>query len=1040
MYKVRKVSGEAMGKLTKSKIKILGIIIVVVIFALIINSNMYLPVRPQAVGGKLDLSNWNFNKNGVVKLDGQWQLYPNELLTPVDFRINGTKIKENLRYIQVPSLWMKNDNMINKGTATYRLLIKTNERDNLLGINIENIKMASKVFINGKLLGQKGNLSLDLSKYKGNNSPYNVFFYNDSDKDKLRSYGAESDFDIEIIIQVANHDSSVGGIANSIVFGEGEQVDSLGDIKNGLDISASVVLILFGIYHLTIYKMGGKSVNRSFLYSGLFFIVLAICVLANGERILMQLLYNSLGYIVYRIQYFFSIVVVIPFSLFVRSINEAYIKKKFNKVIYIVVVPYLILILVAPFNIYSSIKFGFLAFNQVVILLVFINSIICTYKKDYGTLDKKGSIMFSAAMLCLFIFPIVTVIYDNAIFGSYIIVGISFLGFIIFTATLLAYRFTLAYEDIAKLSRDLMKAEKATDEFMARISHDLKTPIFGITNISHSLLQRENVNRLAKEKRDILLINRVSRRMSKLVGDISDFITLKNGRLRLELEKVDLKICVSISLDVFNYLIDKNKIKLINEINDNVFIYADEDRMRQILNNLIESSINNIEEGCIRISSNDEKNLIRIYIEYEGTVVNKNNTKNIFNDKIGLEHEELHLSIAKQLAEVMNGALTKEEAEEAGKVRFIVEVPKYRNINKWNNTNKASISKSLFNEDFSDANLIIDIKEGRDFTILIVDDDIENIYVLSNICASEGYDVLTAFSAEEAMGKLRDNDVDIAIIETMLPKVSGIELCKQLREYYNLVELPVLITTSSHKSDDLLLGLEAGANDYISKPFNDKEIKARIRTLTNMKKSVREAVNSEMAFLHAQIKPHFLFNALSTIMSFCYTDGEKAADLIGQFSKYLRTIFDIDEDSFFTTIYNELDLVGAYLAIEKARFGDKISIEYDIDERLTSCLIPSLIIQPLVENSIKHGIYDKETGVKIQVSVREEQGKIVITVADDGIGMSKDKIEQLISRNGNQRVGIRNVYGRVKSIKGNEFIIESEEQVFTNVIIKLPKM
>ncbi|MBK1813038.1 response regulator [Clostridium sp. YIM B02505] len=1029
-----------MVKLRKSKIKILGIIIVAIIFALIINSHIYSPEKPQVVGGKIDLSNWNFNKDGVIKLDGQWQLYPNELLAPVDFRVNDDKVKENLKYIEVPSLWRKNDNIVNKGAATYRLLIKTNEKDNLLGINVENIKMASKVYINGKLLGQKGDLSLDVNKYKGNNSPYNIFFYNDSEKDKLRSYGADSDFDIEIIIQVANHDSSVGGIANSIVFGESGQVDRLGDIKNALDISASVVLILFGLYHLTIYKMGGKLVNKSFLHSGLFFMALAICILANGERILMQLLYNGLGYIVYRIQYFFSIGVVIPFSLFVRSINEAYINNKFNKIIYIVVIPYLTLILIAPFNIYSSIKFGFLAFNQVVILLVLVNSIRCIYMKDYGTLDKKGSIMFSAAMLCLFIFPIVTVIYDNAIFGSYIVLGIFFLGFIIFTATLLAYRFTLAYEDVAKLSRDLMEVEKATDEFMARISHDLKTPIFGISNISHSLLQREDVKRLAKERRDILLINRVSRRMSKLVGDISDFIILKSGRLRLELGKVDLKICVSISIDVFNYLIDKNKIELINEIKDNVFIYADEDRVRQILNNLVESSINNIEQGSIKISSDNEKNLVRIYIEYEASVVNKSNTQNIFNDKISPEHEELHFLIAKQLAEAMNGALRKQETEESGKVRFIFDIPRYMEMDKSNKPNKVLTSKPSLNEDFSDANLRIDIKEGRDFTILIVDDDVENIYVLANICASEGYDVLTALSAEEAIRKLRDNDVDVAIIETMLPKVSGIELCKQLRKDYNLVELPMLITTSSHKSDDLLLGLEAGANDYISKPFNDKEIKARIRTLINMKKSVREAVSSEMAFLHAQIKPHFLFNALSTIMSFCYTDGEKAANLIGQFSKYLRTIFDIDEDSFLTTIYNELDLVGAYLAIEKARFGDKISVEYDIDERLASCLIPSLIIQPLVENSIKHGIYDKETGVKIQVSVKESQEKVVIIVADDGIGMSKDKIEQLTSRNGNQRVGIRNVYGRVKSIKGSEFIIESEEQIFTNVIIKLPKM
>lgn len=615
-----------------------------------------------------------------------------------------------------------------------------------------------------------------------------------------------------------------------------------------------------------------------------------------------------------------------------------------------------------------------------------------------------------------------------------------FIGIILFAVAFVTYKFAMAYKNSAKLSQDLVNTEKLTEEFMAKISHELKIPIFGIINISHSLLQREVIKNLSKESKDILLINKASNRLSKLVGDISDFMNLKSGKLSLELGKVDLKICVGIVLDIFSYLIDKKRVRLINDVKENVFIFADEDRMRQILNNLIECSMNNLEEGFIRISSVVDEGITRIYIEDNCSEADKTMVRNIFNGYNKTEHEDLALTISKQLAEAMGGTLVIDSSKEHEGIRFILEVPSFEESHVTYKSKNSTAVKSPIDETSTYMNANLDVREGKDFTILIVDDQVENIYILKDICVAEGYDVLTAMSAEEAMEKLISNSADIMILDTILNKISGIEVCRKVRENYNLIELPILITTSSHKSDDLLLGLEAGANDYINKPFNDKEIKTRLKTLVNMKRSVREAVKSEMAFLHAQIKPHFLFNALSTIMSFCYTDGEKAANLIAQFSKYLRTIFDIEKDSIYTTIYNELDLVEAYVAIEKARFGERISVTYEVDETLTSCLIPSLTIEPLVENAIKHGIYDKETDGKVEISINEIQGKIVISVFDNGIGMSRDKINHILSRTGEQRVGIRNVYDRVKSIKGSEFYIESEEQIYTKVIIKLPKM
>ena len=120
--------------------------------------------------------------------------------------------------------------------------------------------------------------------------------------------------------------------------------------------------------------------------------------------------------------------------------------------------------------------------------------------------------------------------------------------------------------------------------------------------------------------------------------------------------------------------------------------------------------------------------------------------------------------------------------------------------------------------------------------------------------------------------------------------------------------------------------------------------------------SHEEATKNELAFLQAQIKPQFLYNAINTVVSFCYTDSERAANLLVNFSKYLRLVFDVDHKSMMVPLEREIELIRAYVEIEKARFGELIHVEYDIDPALKHMEIPSFCIQPLVENSIKHGL------------------------------------------------------------------------------------
>jgi two-component system, LytTR family, sensor kinase len=177
------------------------------------------------------------------------------------------------------------------------------------------------------------------------------------------------------------------------------------------------------------------------------------------------------------------------------------------------------------------------------------------------------------------------------------------------------------------------------------------------------------------------------------------------------------------------------------------------------------------------------------------------------------------------------------------------------------------------------------------------------------------------------------------------------------------------------------------------------------------------ATKAEIKALQAQINPHFLFNALNTIISFMRFNPNGARELIVNLSTYLR--YNIEETSTFVDISRELEQVKAYVEIEKARFGDKLNVFYDIDESL-HIKIPSLIIQPLVENSIKHGIL-KGSGfgnVKIEVK-RHTVDEAVVTIEDDGIGIPQTVIDRIYDGSSQEnKIGMSNVNSRLQYIYG----------------------
>lgn len=185
---------------------------------------------------------------------------------------------------------------------------------------------------------------------------------------------------------------------------------------------------------------------------------------------------------------------------------------------------------------------------------------------------------------------------------------------------------------------------------------------------------------------------------------------------------------------------------------------------------------------------------------------------------------------------------------------------------------------------------------------------------------------------------------------------------------------------------------------------------------------IKEMANkAELKALQTKINPHFLFNALNAIASSIRIKPDKARELIINLSGYLRYNLELSDDERID-IKKELQQVRDYVEIEKARFGSRLNVIYDIDE--VEVMMPSLLIQPLVENAIVHGILKGKGSGTVTITVRDLGDKVRITIADTGVGIKQEIIEQLYAGEmPGHHIGLYNVHQRVKLIYGNGLVI-----------------
>lgn len=406
---------------------------------------------------------------------------------------------------------------------------------------------------------------------------------------------------------------------------------------------------------------------------------------------------------------------------------------------------------------------------------------------------------------------------------------------------------------IQKQNDELQLADKLKDEFLATTSHELRTPLHGMVGIAETLVSGANGVIPASQKYQLDIIIKSGQRLANLVDDLLDYHKMRYGSMDIQKSAVSLASATRLVLELSNHLLGNKTIRIINQVPaDLKAVSADPQRLEQVLYNLIGNAIKYTSEGKIVISATIVDDHVRVQVVDTGQGIPAEHLEHIFEPLIQAGQDAsryrqgagLGLSISRQLIELMGGSLYVSSQPMVGTTfSFTLPLASEEEIQ----ATQTLVARGHFQI------LEINLENGDDLSLpenpdgpllYVADDEPVNLRVLESFLRLEGYRVRTVSDGPETLALVEQEKPELLLLDIMMPGMSGYQVCSELRETYDHAELPIIMLTALSQTEDRVRGFEAGANDYLSKPFNKQELAARIQAhLTASKAEMRHMEN-----------------------------------------------------------------------------------------------------------------------------------------------------------------------------------------------------
>ncbi|MFD1926643.1 ATP-binding protein [Sporosarcina siberiensis] len=612
----------------------------------------------------------------------------------------------------------------------------------------------------------------------------------------------------------------------------------------------------------------------------------------------------------------------------------------------------------------------------------------------------------------------------------------------------------------ALVLKSLEKADEHKDEFLAITSHELRTPLYGMIGIAESLRDGVAGDLSNEMSNQLSMIIASGNRLTYLVNDILDYSNLKHKSLHIHLKSVYLVRIVDVVFTICSPLANNKFVKLINKVDDTLPpVLADINRLQQILYNIVGNAIKYSDHGEVVISAEKLNDRIKIIISDTGVGIPADQLEEIFEPfqqidpsiSRSVSGSGIGLSITKHLVELHGGQI-----EVASKVgigsTFSFTLPFQKD--ELHVQEEAIASEAYFDEEPAPFTPSLQVMQ-KEITILVVDDEPINLQVLVNQLSLEGYRVITATDGEQVLRIVEDQTIDLLILDIMMPKMSGYEVCQQLRETYTLMELPILMLTAKSQIRDKITSFEIGANDYLSKPCDKQELLARVKTLAQLRSMNEELLNVNLKLENKvknrtealEVANNDLKSKNDDLIIMAKSRRELLANiahelgtpvtLIHSYMQALHGGLVLSDDSHFRNfVYDKINVLNRLiddlfdlskleagqtsLNLEKLnldRWLEQIYDKFEVDvlqsKRFSerpkdtkmfkrySCLIDiermDQVFSNLVRNAVNHT--SKKNGkISIHAELLEFENRVVIEVRDNGSGISKKSIPLIFGR------------------------------------------
>jgi two-component system sensor histidine kinase ChiS len=1013
--------------------------------------------HPLAENGILDLREQRL-VDGWIKLNGEWEFYPYSFLPALTEESAAAGLRPER--LAVPGGWRSafaDTDDSNYRYGTYRLQIQVDRGEaQRYALYMQTPPQAMDLYVNGHRLARVGEIAETPDRFAAQMATTFVGFELPEGEDH-----------IEILIHTSADERLLrGGMTPiPIKFGSERAVSEFRTLSSALQAMMVILLLIYLGFSLMLNSLGAR-------HRGIFFHILMIlsgvgAVLLDRDKLLQYGFFLDMEWGIKLNHLFYggigAFVLLLAMELLPKNKNNRYLYAYLATLAVLVILRLLLPLHLYMDDITRKLELIFVSGTYLLVPIIVYRSILQGLKDYVFILLATISIFVSTAWGLISSSTQVEVYYYPF---DFVIASFSFAAFWF-------KRFFQATSETKKLALRLQDEDKRKDEFLANTSHELRNPLHGIINIAQAVRENPNNTLEPKDRDNLDLLITVGRRMSSMLNDLLDVSRLKDSKIRLDLRAVSVASITAGVCDMLRFMTENKPVRLVQDIPDDFPpVHADENRLTQILFNLLHNAITYTDFGEVRliVAYNREQAILRV----RDTGVGMDQATM---DRIFLPYEQgngsqtgrsgglgLGLHICQQLVELHGGRLNVRSSPGQG-AEFSFTLPFSPSVPLLSAEEAAAAeTRQLANErtkpdgtvgaerktpgngEIASASLdkadTFARKEehGKNVArILAVDDDPVNLKILQNLLAEEDSSITPVSSGAEALKRLGETRFDLIIADVMMPLMSGYELTRAVRERFSLSELPVLLLTARNHPQDIGTGFGAGANDYVAKPVNALELKSRVRSLIATRRSFKEHLRMEAAWLQAQIQPHFLFNTLNTIGALSEIDTARMRQVLDAFSNYLRTGFDFQNLNSVVPIEHELMLVRSYLSIEQERFAERLEVSWHLDEPLLVEL-PPLTIQPLVENALKHGILKRSRGGKVEIAVRQDEREATVSIKDNGVGMEEALIRDVLNHSVANKagVGLSNTDKRLKQLYDRGLTIISAPGQGTEVVFRIP--